>query len=173
VVGADARPTITFSRPVVAAHVRRGAEGALSPRVAEPGVAREMWRWIGSASVEFVPKDAAALRHPVHRHRSRRPQGRGRLLAAARPSAGPSTPRLRSSSRPRRPLSWRWLQPSQDIVLVFNQAVVEPEKVDLGPGGTRGHVLARHRQRRPAPLRPRRWSDRGRTSSRAGARRSP
>ena len=55
VVGADARPTITFSGPVVALMSVEEQKSLAPPASLSPAVEGE-WRWIGSASVEFVPK---------------------------------------------------------------------------------------------------------------------
>jgi len=55
VVGADARPTITFSRPVVALLSVEEQKALAPPASVSPAVEGE-WQWIGSASVEFLPK---------------------------------------------------------------------------------------------------------------------
>jgi uncharacterized protein YfaS (alpha-2-macroglobulin family) len=48
------RPTITFSRPVVALGTVAESRARPAPAVLAPEVAGE-WRWLGSSSVEFVP----------------------------------------------------------------------------------------------------------------------
>src|SRR4029079_14374700 len=55
VVGADARPTITFSRPVGALMSVEEQKALAPPASLSPAMEGE-WRWIGSASVEFVPR---------------------------------------------------------------------------------------------------------------------
>jgi uncharacterized protein YfaS (alpha-2-macroglobulin family) len=53
--GGEIRPTLTFSRPVVAlGAIEEGAPPA-PPATLDPKLEGE-WRWLGSASVEFVPK---------------------------------------------------------------------------------------------------------------------
>jgi len=55
-VRAEVRPTITFTKPVVAlGAVEAEAQRAQVARI-EPSLEGE-WKWLGSASVEFVPKD--------------------------------------------------------------------------------------------------------------------
>jgi len=51
-----ANPTITFSKPMIAL----GDTGAAVPATIEPGLAGR-WKWLGSASVEFVPDVGLAL----------------------------------------------------------------------------------------------------------------
>lgn len=50
------RPTITFDRPVRAL----GAPAGDPPAIIEPAIDGE-WRWLGSATVEFVPREPAPL----------------------------------------------------------------------------------------------------------------
>ena len=99
VVGADARPTITFSRPVVALMSVEEQKALAPPASMSPAVEGE-WRWIGSASVEFVPKAPLPF---ATRFTVTVPAGLkgvdGSTLAQT-PTAGPSTPRGRGSSRP-------------------------------------------------------------------------
>jgi hypothetical protein len=59
VVGADARPTITFSARWWSG-LGREQRSLPPPATLELPLPGE-WRWIGSASVEFVPQDAASF----------------------------------------------------------------------------------------------------------------
>ena len=55
-----ARPTITFNKPVVAlSTLEQGGAGPAGQFVIEPAAAGQ-WRWLGSASVEFVPAEPLA-----------------------------------------------------------------------------------------------------------------
>ncbi|HET9155102.1 MAG TPA: Ig-like domain-containing protein, partial [Myxococcaceae bacterium] len=137
VVGADARPTITFSRPVVALMSVEEQKALAPPASLSPAVEGE-WRWIGSASVEFVPKAPLpfATRFTVTVPARLKGVDGSKLEEAYTWSFDTPGPKLESSTPAG---NWRWLKPSQDIVLVFNQAVVEPEKaisVRAGPEGT-------------------------------------
>jgi len=137
VVGADARPTITFSRPVVALMSVEEQKGLSPPASLSPALQGE-WRWIGSASVEFVPKTPLpfATRFTVTVPAGLKGVDGSSLKEAFSWSFDTPAPKLESATPA---TGWRWLQPSQDIVLVFNQAVVEPERsisVRVGPEGT-------------------------------------
>jgi hypothetical protein len=134
VVGADARPTITFSRPVVALMSVEEQKALAPPASISPAVEGE-WRWIGSASVEFVPRTPLpfATRFTVTVPAGLKGVDGSSLKEAYGWSFDTPRPRLDSAT----PSSgWRWLKPGEDIVLVFNQAVLEPEKsISLRVGG--------------------------------------
>ena len=152
VVGADARPTITFSRPVVALMSVEEQKGLAPPASLSPAVEGE-WRWIGSASVEFVPKAPLpfATRFTVMVPAGLKGVDGSTLREAFRWSFDTPGPKLESANPGG---GWQWLKPAQDIVLVFNQAVVEPEKsisVRVGPEGTSWPVTV---SARPAPAAP-------------------
>ena len=111
------------------------------------------WRWIGSASVEFVPKTPLpfATRFTVTVPAGLKGVDGSTLREAYGWSFDTPGPKLESSTPA---ASWRWLKPSQDVVLVFNQAVVEPEKsisVRVGPEGTAWPITV---TTRPAPAAP-------------------
>jgi hypothetical protein len=126
VVGADARPTITFSRPVVALMPIEEQKALAPPASLSPAVEGE-WRWIGSASVEFVPKAPLpfATRFTVTVPAGLKGVDGSSLKEAYSWSFDTPGPRVESVHPGGQ---WRWLRPTEDIVLVFNQAVVEPEK---------------------------------------------
>ena len=152
VVGADARPTITFSRPVVALMSVEEQKGLAPPATLSPSVEGE-WRWIGSASVEFVPKAPLpfATRFTVTVPAGLKGVDGSTLKEAYSWSFDTPAPKLESATPA---ASWRWLQPSQDVVLILNQAVLEPEKsisVRVGPEGTSWPVTV---SSRPAPAAP-------------------
>ena len=152
VVGADARPTITFSRPVVALMSVEEQKALAPPASLSPAVEGE-WRWIGSASVEFVPRAPLpfATRFTVTVPAGLKGVDGSSLKEAYSWSFDTPAPKLESATPA---TGWRWLQPSQDIVLVFNQAVVEPEKsisVRVGPEGTSWPFTV---SSRPAPAAP-------------------
>ena len=136
VVGADARPTITFSRPVVPLMSVEEQKALAPPASLSPAMEGE-WRWIGSASVEFVPRTPLpfATRFTVTVPAGLKGVDGSKLEEAYTWSFDTPGPKLESATPA---ASWRWLKPSQDIVLVFNQAVVDPEKaisVRVGPEG--------------------------------------
>ncbi|MGZ6080672.1 MAG: MG2 domain-containing protein, partial [Myxococcaceae bacterium] len=152
VVGADARPTITFSRPVVALMSIEEQKALAPPASLSPAVDGE-WRWIGSASVEFVPKIPLpfATRFTVTVPSGLKGVDGSTLKEGYSWSFDTPGPRLESAA----PAGGsRWLRPSQDIVLVFNQAVVEPEKaisLRVGPEGTTWPVTVSAKPAGPAP----------------------
>lgn len=137
VVGADARPTITFSRPVVPLMPIEEQTTLPPPATLSPAVEGE-WRWIGSASVEFVPRTALPF---ATRFTVTVPAGLRGVDGSVLPS-----PYSWSFDTPRPQLEsvnpsgqWRWLKPTEDLVLVFNQPVLEPEKsisLRVGPERT-------------------------------------
>ena len=117
----EVRPTITFSRPMVALGALEGeadpARGiTIAPAI--PGA----WRWLGSTSVEFVPKGpvpyATAFTVTV-------PKGVRSVDGAALPEAFTfsfETPRPRFQ-RTEPPSGWAWLEPKGPLTLVANQPV--------------------------------------------------
>lgn len=120
-VSGEVRPTITFSRPVIS--LGSVADEAARPAVAtiEPALEGE-WRWLGSASVEFVPKglvpystrfkvtvreglaalDGASLREPYAFEFHTAPP----VVQHVAPADG-----------------FAWLKPEQPFTLLFNQPV--------------------------------------------------
>ena len=126
VAGSDVRPTLTFSRPVMALASVEAQSAAPPPAQLQPAVAGE-WRWLGSASVEFVPKEPL----PFATHFSVTvPAGLksvdGSALAEAYSfSFETPSPALQAVNPPE---NWAWVTPEQHFVLTFNQPVVELEK---------------------------------------------
>ena len=126
VAGSDVRPTLTFSRPVMALASVEAQSAAPPPAQLQPAVAGE-WRWLGSASVEFVPKEPL----PFATHFSVTvPAGLksvdGYALAEAYSfSFETPSPALQAVNPPE---NWAWVTPEQHFVLTFNQPVVELEK---------------------------------------------
>ena len=126
VVGADARPTITFSRPVIALGSVEEQQSLPPPASLSPALPGE-WRWIGSASVEFVPKAPLpfATRFTVTVPAGLKAVDGSVLKEAFSWSFDTPRPALETSM----PTNfWAWAGPKQVVTLVFNQAVVEPEK---------------------------------------------
>ena len=137
VVGADARPTITFSRPVIPLMSVEEQRALPAPATLTPAVEGE-WRWIGSASVEFVPKAPLPF---ATRYTVTVPAGLkavdGSVLREAF-SWSFDTPRPAVQSVHPQP-GWVWLRPSTELTLVLNQAVLDlPQAIQLrvGPEGT-------------------------------------
>ena len=152
VVGADARPTITFSRPVVALMSVEEQKALAPPATISPAVDGE-WRWIGSASVEFVPRAPLpfATRFTVTVPAGLKGVDGSSLKEAYSWSFDTPAPRLDSATPA---TGWTWLEPNKDIVLVFNQTLVEPEKsITLKVGGE-GTVWPITFSTQPAPPAP-------------------
>ena len=123
-----------------------------APASISPAVEGE-WRWIGSASVEFVPKAPLpfATRFTVTVPAGLKGVDGSTLKEAYSWSFDTPGPRLESATPAG---NWRWLKPAQDIVLVFNQAVVEPEKsisLRVGPEGTAWPITVSAKPAAPAP----------------------
>jgi len=152
VVGADARPTITFSRPVVALMSIEEQKALPPPASLSPAVEGE-WRWIGSASVEFVPRAPLpfATRFTVTVPAGLKGVDGSTLKEAYGWSFDTPGPRLESVNPSGQ---WRWVRPTEDMVLVFNQAVVEPEKsisLRVGREGTLWPITVSTAAAAPAP----------------------
>ncbi len=115
------RPTITFSKPIVALGTVALERGLKAPARIEPPLPGE-WRWLGSASVELVPSgqvpfatkfqvtvsaglqalDGSKLEQPYTFEFETPPP----VLQEVEPSSG-----------------YRWVKPEQTFTLVFNQQV--------------------------------------------------
>ena len=78
----EVRPTITFSKPVMALGTVEHEQGQAPVATITPDLAGE-WRWLGSASVEFVPKGLVPVQHRVPRADCRRTGGARRRQAGA------------------------------------------------------------------------------------------
>jgi hypothetical protein len=117
------RPTITFSKPMVALGTVERERGLAAPAKIEPPLPGE-WRWLGSTSVEYVTTglipystrftvtvpaglralDGAALKEPyAFSFETPRPE-----VQQVAPASG-----------------WRWVRPAQRFTLLFNQPVVD------------------------------------------------
>ncbi|HET8539946.1 MAG TPA: alpha-2-macroglobulin family protein [Anaeromyxobacter sp.] len=120
-VEGDVRPTITFTKPVVAMGSVEQEKGLPTPIRVDPPIDGE-WRWLGSATTELVP-------------RARVPWGTSFTvtvpggLRAVDGSTLPEpftfqfeTPRPRVQDVDPEP-RWRWLAPRQAIALTFDQPV--------------------------------------------------
>lgn len=126
VVGADARPTITFSKPVVALGSVDEQRSPPPPASIAPAIPGE-WRWIGSASVEFVPSKPLpfSTHFTVTVPTGLKAVDGSTLKEAYSWSFDTPRPKLQSSDPPER---WAWVEPNQSFSLVFNQPVVELQK---------------------------------------------
>ncbi len=120
-VGGELRPTLTFSKPVMALGAVEEDAKAAPVATLEPKLEGE-WRWLGSASVEFVPKglvpyatafkvkvapglvalDGAKLEDPFEFE-----------FHTPEPALQSATPSDR----------FEWVAPDQRFALVFNQPV--------------------------------------------------
>ena len=125
-VRGEVRPTITFSRPVKRLEtIDVAKESAQRPAEIEPPIEGE-WKWLGSASVELVPKNPVPYSTRF----------RVRVLRGLKALDGSelkqdytfefSTPRLELQDvSPQR--GDRWITPKQTFRLLFNQPVKESE----------------------------------------------
>ncbi|MFN7132239.1 MAG: Ig-like domain-containing protein, partial [Myxococcales bacterium] len=118
----DVRPTITFSAPVKA--LEAIVEDEAPPARLEPAV-KGAWRWLGSASVEFVPEAPLPMSTTF---KVTVPAGLVALNGARLNEPyvfefHTPPPQLQQSA----PWNgYRWLQPDQVIGLTFNQPVHDP-----------------------------------------------
>jgi uncharacterized protein YfaS (alpha-2-macroglobulin family) len=124
----EVRPTITFSRPVKSLEsMERPPKDSKERRPAEIEPALEgEWKWLGSASVEFVPK--APVPYST-RFRVRVPKGLKALDGSELKEEYAfefSTPRpeLQDVSPAR---GYRWIKPQQTFRLLFNQPIKDSD----------------------------------------------
>lgn len=122
----EIRPTVTFSKPVksLAMVEEQQKEDAAAPiaRI-EPPLEGE-WRWLGSASAEFVPRTQAPYSTPFKVIVAKGLKALDGSVLAEDYSFEFSTPRpkLQEAS----PASgFRWLRPEQTVKVLFNQPVDE------------------------------------------------
>ncbi|MBN2358301.1 MAG: alpha-2-macroglobulin [Deltaproteobacteria bacterium] len=160
----EVRPAVTFSKPIVALGAVEQMQRRLPMIAVEPPVAGE-WKWIGSSTVEFAPRDRLPLATAF------------KLTVAAGVTALDGSrlaqpfswqfstvkPELRSVEPDDR---WAWLRPDQVFELRFNQRVRDlaqhvalqvgdhPLGVDLVKEiDERAEAIARRKEhRRPAQL---------------------
>jgi alpha-2-macroglobulin len=129
------RPTITFTQPMIALGTVAQERGLAAPAKIEPALKGE-WRWLGSASVEFVPEDSVKL---ATKYTVTVPAGLKAMTGSAlkepytfefetvRPSLDSADPAATS----------RWVQPDQVFTLMFNQKVkdlVQHARLEFGEG---------------------------------------
>jgi alpha-2-macroglobulin len=126
VAGNDVRPTLTFSRPVMALGTVEAQSAAPAPAQLSPSVPGE-WRWLGSASVEFVPREPLpfSTRFSVTVPAGLKSVDGSALTEAYSFSFETPSPVLQAVDPPE---NWAWVTAEQHFVLVFNQPVVELEK---------------------------------------------
>ena len=137
VAGSDVRPTVTFSRPVMLLSTVEAQATVPPPAQLQPSVPGE-WRWLGSASVEFVPQAPLPF---ATRFTVTVPAGLksvdGRALAEAYSwSFDTPAPALQTTDPAEH---WAWTIPDQHFSVVFNQPVAELDKalrVLVGPEET-------------------------------------
>jgi uncharacterized protein YfaS (alpha-2-macroglobulin family) len=126
VAGSDVRPTLTFSRPVMALSTVDVQSAGPPPAQLQPPVAGE-WHWLGSASVEFVPKESLpfSTRFTVTVPAGLKSVDGSSLAEPYSWTFETPAPALQSIDPPE---NWAWVTPEQHFLLVFNQPVVELEK---------------------------------------------
>src|SRR5229473_3289726 len=130
-VRGEVRPTITFSRPVKSLEsLERSTKDAKPLVEIEPRIEGE-WKWLGSASIELVPKGPVPYSTRF----------RVRVLKGLRSLDGNelkqdytfefNTPRLELQDvSPVR--GYRWVQPQQTFKLLFNQPITDPVRARHG-----------------------------------------
>lgn len=126
VAGSDVRVTVTFSRPVMALSTAEAQSGAPPPAQLQPAVFGE-WRWLGSASVEFVPRETLPF---ATRFTVTVPAGLKSVDGSALPqpytwtfeTPKPSVQHIEPAA------GWAWVTPEQHFWLLLNQPVLELEK---------------------------------------------
>ncbi|MGI5864187.1 MAG: MG2 domain-containing protein [Myxococcales bacterium] len=120
-VAGNVRPTITFSRPVVA--LGSISDEADRPAVAtiEPAIEGE-WRWLGSASVELVPKGLVpySTRFTVTVHEGLTALDGARLPKPYTFEFNTPPPAIHHVAPAD---GFSWLKPDQTFSLLFNQPV--------------------------------------------------
>ena len=123
--GSDVRPAVTFSLPVLALGTVE-AQGGPAPASIEPAVPGE-WRWLGSASVEFVPKEPLpfSTRFTVTvpaALKSVDGQALGEAYSWNFETPSPVVQRVDP------PPGWDWVTPAQHFTVVLNQPVVDLDR---------------------------------------------
>lgn len=142
VVEGEVRPTVTFSKPVVAMGSVELERGLPTPISVEPAI-DGAWRWLGSATTELVPKGRVpfATRFTVTVPKGLRAAD-GTVLAAPY-TFGFETPRPQVQVVSPRGAWASWLSPRQPISVTFNQPVKDlGEHLDLEVAGRSGWPVA-------------------------------
>src|SRR4051812_25289818 len=117
------RPTITFTKPVVALGTVEQTKDAAPPAKIDPAIAGE-WKWLGSSSLEFVPKGLVpySTKFTVTVPAGLKAVDGAALQADYVFAFTTPEPELQSSE----PVDgFRWLGPNQKMNLVFNQPVAD------------------------------------------------
>jgi alpha-2-macroglobulin len=126
VAGSDVRPTLTFSRPVQALSTVEAQAGTPPPAQLQPPVPG-VWRWLGSASVEFVPQEPLPF---ATRFSVTVPAGLksvdGSVLAQPYTFTFNTPPPAVQATEP--PAGWQWVTPEQHFLLLLNQPVLDLDK---------------------------------------------
>jgi len=132
------RPTVTFSKPIVALGALEAGHGREVVARIEPAIPGE-WRWLGSASVEFVPQGFV----PYATHfKVSVPAGLKALdgtTLQAEHTFEFDTPRPALQSSSPGP-DFRWLTARPTFSLVFNQPVLDlagQARLEVGPARRR------------------------------------
>lgn len=118
----EVRPTITFNKPVVSLATIEQQASASPPATLAPAISGE-WRWLGSASLEFVP---AGLVPMATEFKVTLPAGLKALDGSALKEEHTfafKTPRPELQGRDPEG-GFRWLTPTPTVKVVFNQPVV-------------------------------------------------
>lgn len=115
------RPTITFTQPMIALGTVAQERGLAAPAKIEPPLQGE-WRWVGSASVEFVPASGVRL---ATKYTVTVPAGLKAMDGST--LAAPYTFEFETTSPALQTVTpepgFHWVQPEQVFTLVFNQKV--------------------------------------------------
>jgi hypothetical protein len=120
-VYADVRPTITFSKPVMSLGTVEGEKAQPPVASIEPPLEGE-WKWLGSASVEFVPKGLVpyATRYKVIVQPGLVALDGARLELPHTFEFETPAPEVQNVV-PRE--GYQWLTPDQVVTVLFNQPV--------------------------------------------------
>src|SRR5262249_12454438 len=141
---------ITFSRPVKSLEAidAAGKEPSQRPAEIEPPIEGE-WKWLGSASVELVPKNPVpySTRFRVRVLKGLKALDGSELKQDYTFEFSTPRPELQDVSPQR---GYRWITPKQTFSLLFNQPVKESElasaasfEVEGEPQAWRARVLSR------------------------------
>jgi uncharacterized protein YfaS (alpha-2-macroglobulin family) len=120
----EVRPTITFSKPVVALGSVEQEKGLPTPIVIEPKVEGE-WRWLGSATTEFVPKGLVpyATTFKVTVPKGLRAVDGSALAEEYAFTFETPRPRVQGIQPTASRGKFRWLTPTHTLSITFDQPV--------------------------------------------------